>query len=150
MNHREELERLFAAGLPNLSHAPLSEWLYHHAYTHEFGIEPFHYEPRDLIPSFLAVLPASPSRDEGWIVDQSLPSGAVLARKYGYARTFEPGDFLSLRGPGTRPERGDPMVVVTPRCSTLLQPDFFFFFGATVSFWDDPSVPLRFYWNLTP
>ncbi len=150
MTHREELDRLFAAGLPDLPHAPLSDWLYHNAYTHEFGVEPLRYEPRDLTSDFLAALPDSPARDEGWVADQSLSSGAVLARKYGYARTFEPGDFLSLRGPGSRPQRGDPIVVITPRCSTLLQPDFFHFFGAAVSFWDEPSTPLRFYWNLTP
>jgi hypothetical protein len=90
----------------------------------------------------------SDRHDVGWTIEEILDTGEVVASKNGIARSFLPGQFLTHLGPGLSPREGEQITVSWAAESIDLQPEFYWFFGETVSPWPENENLLRFYWNI--
>lgn len=86
--------------------------------------------------------------DAGWQIYQALPSGQVLAHKYGLTRVLWPGEFVALDGMGMAPRAGANISLFVARESRTMQPGFYFAFGETITDQQDDSWIVRFYWNI--
>jgi HopA1 effector protein family len=94
---------------------------------------------------------ANASRDrweEGWQVQQFLPTGQVQAYKAGATRAFWPGEFVTRGAQGMAPQPGTPMAAFFPRESRNMQPGFYFIFGETAGDQQDEYSTVRYYWNI--
>jgi hypothetical protein len=130
----------------------LRDLLYQHAYTHRLGASAPRRQEDD--PEFTHRLSlAHRSREQwidGWIVEQVLGDGRVMARRFEARRLLWPGEYVALdatRGtfvPGAR------VRVFQPRESRTQQPGFYFAFGEALADDLDESRLLRTYWNVTP
>jgi len=87
--------------------------------------------------------------NEGWTITQALDDGRVVARKNGAERAFQPGEYLTHRGPDLRPKKGSAITVYAPAGSSEIQDAFYYAFGETVAE-HQPQRVLRFYWNVRP
>jgi hypothetical protein len=103
-------------------------------------------------PSWIEALSsANASRDrweEGWQVQQFLPTGQVQAYKGGATRAFWPGEFITRGSPGMAPQPGTPIAAFFPRESRNMQPGFYFIFGETAGDLQDEYSTVRYYWNI--
>lgn len=86
--------------------------------------------------------------DEGWLVQQFLPSGQVYARKGSASRAFWPGEFLTRGAHGVQPQPGTPIAAFLTRESRDMQPGFYFVFGETPGDQQDDYSTVRYYWNI--
>ena len=86
--------------------------------------------------------------EEGWQVQQFLPSGQVYAQKGAMTRAFWPGEFITRAGHGMAPQPGTPIAVFFPRESRSMQPGFYFAFGENPAAMEDEFPTVRYYWNL--
>jgi HopA1 effector protein family len=86
--------------------------------------------------------------DSGWQIYQTLPSGQVLAHKYGLTRLLWPGEFLAHDGFGMAPRTGTNISIFVAKESRTMQPGFYFAFGETVTDQQDDYSIVRFYWNI--
>ena len=86
--------------------------------------------------------------EEGWKVQQFLPSGQVYAQKGALTRAFWPGEFITRAGHGMAPQPGTPIAVFFPRESRTMQPGFYFAFGENPAAMEDEFPTVRYYWNL--
>ena len=87
--------------------------------------------------------------DSGWQIYQTLPSGQILAHKYGIMRMVWPGEFMAHDGFGMAPRVGANISILVARESRTMQPGFYFAFGETVTDQQDDYSIVRFYWNIT-
>ena len=88
--------------------------------------------------------------DMGWAVETVPGDGSVIATKHTARRRFSPGEFLTQRNPGGKPEGGDPILVHAPVEGKANPSDAFFFaFGETVSPFGQSEDLIRFYWNIS-
>lgn len=87
--------------------------------------------------------------DSGWQIYQTLPSGQILAHKYGVTRMVWPGEFIAHDGFGMAPRVGANISILIARESRTMQPGFYFVFGETVTDQEDDYSIVRFYWNIT-
>jgi hypothetical protein len=142
------------AGTPNPLVQVLQMVLYSHCYSRRF-----HGAIRDETASFnapdtawvdtLSAANASKERwEEGWQVQQFLPSGQVYAQKRGASRAFWPGEFLTRSGHGMAPQPGTPIAAFFARESRNMQPGFYFVFGETYGDQQDDYSMVRYYWNV--
>jgi hypothetical protein len=98
-----------------------------------------------------ALSAANTSKDrweEGWQVQQFLPSGQIFGEKRGMIRSFWPGEFITRANYGMAPQPGTPITVYFPRESRNLQPGFYFVFGETTVDQHDELPTVRYYWNI--
>jgi HopA1 effector protein family len=86
--------------------------------------------------------------EEGWQVQQFLPSGQIYGEKRGMVRAFWPGEFITRANHGMAPQPGTPIAVYFPRESRNLQPGFYFVFGETTVDQHDELPTVRYYWNI--
>ena len=86
--------------------------------------------------------------EEGWQVQQFLPSGQVNAQKGAISRSFWAGEFITRSGHGMAPQPGTPIAVFLPRESRTIQPGFYFAFGEHVASAEDEFPTVRYYWNV--
>ncbi len=87
--------------------------------------------------------------EAGWSIEQILPSGQILAKRYDARRFLWPGEFVSRDGPGIQPRPGLQVSVFLPRESATMQPGFHFVFGEAVADQGDELDLVRLYWNVT-
>ena len=117
--------------------------------------EMLHYAQHDMAgdSSFLRELSEANSSqerwDSGWQIYQTLPSGQILAHKYGIMRMVWPGEFMAHDGFGMAPRVGANISILVARESRTMQPGFYFAFGETVTDQQDDYSIVRFYWNIT-
>lgn len=86
--------------------------------------------------------------EEGWQVQQFLPSGQIYGQKPGLVRAFWPGEFITRANHGMAPQPGTPIAVFFPRESRNLQNGFYFVFGEALADWHDEFPTVRYYWNI--
>ena len=86
--------------------------------------------------------------DSGWQIYQTLPSGQILAHKYGIMRMVWPGEFMAHDGFGMAPRVGANISILVARESRTMQPGFYFAFGEAVTDQQDDYSIVRFYWNI--
>jgi len=86
--------------------------------------------------------------EEGWQIQQFLPSGEVYAQKGALQRAFWPGEFMRRGDYGLPPRQGTPIAVFLPREARNAQPGFYFAFGETPCAAEDEAPTVRFYWNV--
>ena len=86
--------------------------------------------------------------DSGWQIYQTLPSGQILAHKYGIMRMVWPGEFMAHDGFGTAPRVGANISILVARESRTMQPGFYFAFGEAVTDQQDDYSIVRYYWNI--
>ena len=98
-----------------------------------------------------ALSAANASRDrweEGWQVQQFLPTGQVQAYKRGATRAFWPGEFITRGAQGMAPQPGTAIAAFFARESRSMQPGFYFVFGETPGDQQDEYSTVRYYWNI--
>jgi hypothetical protein len=86
--------------------------------------------------------------EEGWQVQQLLPSGQIYGQKLGLVRAFWPGEFITRANYRMAPQPGTPIAVFFPRESRNLQTGFYFVFGEAVADQYDEFPTVRYYWNI--
>ncbi len=86
--------------------------------------------------------------DEGWEVQQFLPTGEVYAKKGALQRSFWPGEFINRGVFGRAPAKGDSIAVFLPREARNAQSGFYYVFGETHAAVGDELPTVRYYWNL--
>jgi hypothetical protein len=145
----EELQAILAADLGSFSDAgSLAETLYTRCYARSIAeTAPSPETDEDLTPALIAANQSRAGWDFGWRADQALDDGRILARKAGAARAFRPGQYITLRGPGSKVEEGDEIQVFCAAGADL-QAGFYYAFGETVPEFDEFEDVLRFYWNV--
>ena len=145
----EELQAILAADLGSLTDAgTLAETLYARCYARSIGeVVPSPETDEDLTPALMAANQSRAGWDFGWRADQALDDGRILARKAGAARAFRPGQYITLRGPGSKVEEGDAIQVFCAAGADL-QAGFYYAFGETAPEFDEFDDVLRFYWNV--
>ncbi len=132
----------------------LQNALYAICYTREFSgtIEPSPaysgHVDLDWIEMVSAANASQERWEEGWQVQQFLPSGEIYAQKGAVQRAFWPGEFVRRGDYGGPPKQGTPIAVILPRESRSVQPGFYFAFGETPCTADDEWPTVRFYWNV--
>ena len=155
---RNELEAILAADFSELGDVEkLAGVLYDRCYTRSILDSVRSHRPRghpergthECARDIEAANQSRAAWDEGWIVDQVLDDGRVLARKGGAARAFLPGEFLTHRGLGSGPEAGARISVFLAPGSSDLQSGFYFAFGETVGDVSETENLVRFYWNVS-
>lgn len=147
---RRELEAIMAADWPPIEDAVrLGKLLCQRCYNHSF-LDPAPAATsgsEDMLPALMAANQGVPLWEEGWIIDQRLEDGSVLARKGRAARSFLPGEFVTSRGPDHGPDAGDAIRIFIATGTPDLQTAFYFAFGQTIE--ETGPVPtLRVYWNI--
>jgi HopA1 effector protein family len=103
----------------------------------------------DWVESLSAANASKDRWEEGWRVQQFLPTGQINAQKGALTRGFWPGEFISRGGHGMAPQPGAPIAAFFPRESRAMQPGFYFAFGETPSAMEDEFPTVRYYWNVT-
>lgn len=132
----------------------LQNALYATCYTRPFNgtVEPSSAMLSHVDPEWINMVSAANTSqerwEEGWQVQQSLPSGEVYARKGAVQRAFWPGEFVRRGDYGAPPRQGTPVAVFLPRESRTAQSGFYFAFGETPASTGDESPTVRFYWNV--
>jgi HopA1 effector protein family len=86
--------------------------------------------------------------DMGWQIQQTLPSGQIVATKGALTRMVWPGEFLGSGAPGTPPTPGSQIKLFVPKESQTLQPGFYFAFGEALADQQDDFGVVRLYWNV--
>ena len=86
--------------------------------------------------------------DDGWQAEQSAPEGCLIARKGGAARIFQPGQYVTRRGPGAKVLPGEPIRVIVSGGAADIQPGYYHSLGETISACDEFEDLVRFYWNV--
>jgi hypothetical protein len=86
--------------------------------------------------------------EEGWQVQQFLPSGQIYGQKLGLVRTFWAGQFVTRANHGMAPQPGTPIAVFFPRESRNRQAGFYFVFGEALADQHDEFPMVRYYWNI--
>jgi type III HopA1-like effector protein len=141
-----------AASAPPGNQDDLATWIYHHGYIIRYPqSKPDLSKNRKHIGGELAR--ANRGRafmDMGWVVETVPGDGSVVATKHTARRRFSPGEFLTQRNPGGKPEAGDPILVHAPVEGKANPSDpFCFAFGETVSPFGQSEELIRFYWNIS-
>lgn len=134
--------------------AQLQQLFYESCYCRRFSGVP---APRMVAPapdaSFIARLAAANAGrehwDAGWQIQQTLPSGQIVAAKGALTRTVWPGEFHSHSPPGTPPHPGAEISLFVPKDSLTMQPGFYHVFGEALADQQDEFGLVRLYWNVT-
>lgn len=131
----------------------LQQQLYQHCFCQRFHGHlapppPAVAEGNELIEALSRANASRDRWDPGWYISQMLPSGQIVAQKYGQTRWLWPGEFVTQFGPGVAPQVGSPISVYFPRESKTMQPGFYFAFGETPDGADGTYNVIRFYWNV--
>ena len=143
---REYLLRLWDAAAAAAGER--KSWLYLHGYTQRFpDSSPLASGP-SIIEELARANTSQAGWDASWQVEEAAADGRVLGHRPGARRWFEPGEYLSLSGPGHRPGAGDPIRVHVARESQTLQDAFYYAFGETVNRHGPRNGGLRIYWNV--
>ena len=104
-------------------------------------------------PGFIEALSAANSSrerwDRGWQIQQSLPSGQIVAAKGAMTRMVWPGEFLGHGPPGMPPSPGGQISLFAPKESRTMQPGFYFAFGEALADQQEDFGVVRLYWNVT-
>jgi hypothetical protein len=143
-----------AAGQQSVTEA-LQNALYGNCYTRRFqgSVEDLAANMSEDAAGWVEALSAAnTSKDrweEGWQVQQFLPSGQIYGKKPGIVRAFWPGEFITRANHGMAPQPGTPIAVFFPRESRNLQNGFYFVFGESLADQYDEFPTIRFYWNIT-
>jgi type III HopA1-like effector protein len=87
--------------------------------------------------------------DAGWRIQQTLPSGQVVAVKGAMTRMVWPGEFLTHGPPGMPPNPGTEISLFAPKESRTMQPGFYFVFGEALADQEEETSLVRFYWHVT-
>ncbi len=131
----------------------LTESLYRLCYSHRFiGT---YYRPaqqpldRALVQELQAANSSRTIHDQGWKIEQTHPSGKILASRNGITRWFLPGHYLADKGPGFHAKEECLAVIQMQRESTTEQAGFYMAFGETVSHDEENRDILRLYWNIS-
>lgn len=130
----------------------VATWLYHHGYVIRYPqSKPDLSRNRKHIGADLARANRGQAfMDIGWVVETVPGDGSVIATKHAARRRFYPGEFLTQRNPGGKPEAGDPILVHAPVEGRASPSDAFCFaFGETVSPFGQSEDLIRFYWNIS-
>jgi hypothetical protein len=150
---RRELEAIMAADWPRIEDtAKLGRLLCDRCYNHSIldPPPPPITESENILPALTAANQSHPSWEEGWIIDQRLEDGSVLARKGRAARSFQPGEFITSRGLDRGPDPDDAVRVFIAPGSPDLQTAFYFAFGEAIEELGGSVPTLRVYWNIAP
>jgi hypothetical protein len=103
----------------------------------------------DNLASLLAAANASRERwVPDWRITQILPSGQIVAQRFGLNRLLWPGEFISAEAGGGAPHPGCTISVLWKRESATIQPGFYFAYGETIPDQMEESPLVRFYFNL--
>jgi hypothetical protein len=134
--------------------AQLQQLLYEWCYCRRFGTAPGESAAATAADyAFVdALSAANTSRerwDRGWQIQQSLPSGQIVAVKGAMTRLLWPGEFLGHGPPGTPPSPGNQISLFAPKESRVAQPGFYFAFGETLADQQDDVGIVRLYWNVS-
>lgn len=110
----------------------MTECVYKYLYTHPDGHigEAFRDAPDDIdLIAALAEVGSPPAGNQsGWMIDNVLPDGSIIASRYSKTQKFLPGQYVAE--PDQIPIREGMEVAVTPRLkSRTQQPGFYFFFS---------------------
>ena len=126
----------------------LTEFIYRQCYVKGFSEPAPESGPsEDLTPLLRAAHAGQPCRESGWRVAQVLESGAIVARKGGRARRFEPGQYVNLDSPlGSRKDHR--IAVFLPKDSTSVQAGYYHLFGEALGDGSDGLRIVRFYWHI--
>jgi len=130
----------------------LANWIYHHGYVIRYPqSKPDQSINRKHIGLELARANQGRSfMDIGWVIETVPGDGSVIAAKHHARRRFSPGEFLTQRNPGGKPEAGDPILIYAPVEGKGNPSDAFWFaFGETVSPFGHSEDLIRFYWNIS-
>jgi HopA1 effector protein family len=131
----------------------LQQQLYEWCYCRRFGTPGESAVATATDPAFVdALSAANTSRerwDRGWQIQQSLPSGQIVAVKGAMTRLLWPGEFLGHGPPGTPPSAGNQISLFAPKESRIAQPGFYFAFGETLADQQDDVGMVRLYWNVS-
>lgn len=144
----------FAGQASTQWNASLQSVLYAHCYTREFKgeLDPVVVTPSGIDSGWLDNLSAAnASRDrweDGWKLQQFLPSGQIYAQKGTVTRECWPGEFITHGVYGSAPQPGTPISVFFPRESRTAQAGFYYVFGETQVAPEDDYPTVRYYWNL--
>ena len=147
----EELRAILSADLPSQDDAgKLCDVLYSRCYTRSILDGEGAKAPESDLTAELAAANRSRAHwDEGWTISQALDDGRVVARRSGAERAFQPGEYLTHRGPDARPKKGSGVTVYAAPGSGEVQEVFYHAFGESVAEHEWQRM-LRFYWNVRP
>lgn len=150
-NLQGELSAIVARDHDEEDAAELARWLYDRCYTYSIlSPEPDDtaVEDGDLVALLAAANQSRPGWEEGWMIDQPLANGRILARKNGAMRTFVAGEYVSSRGPGCGAEAEGPVMIFRVSESRTLQTSYYYSFGEAVCPFEETAGMLRFNWNI--
>ena len=144
---RAYLLELWNASIGEREPGARAQWLYLHGYAQRYPRSAKLRRGESLIDELSRANSGSAAWDGSWRVEWAGDDGRVLAYRQSARQWFEPGEFLTLGGPGHRAQPEEWIRVFAPRESRTLQENFYFVFGETVS---PDSAPggLRIYWNI--
>lgn len=128
--------------------------LYERCFCHRLEENPGDLKPpgasRDSLQQELSKANATTSKWEpGWQITHVLPSGQVVAQRYGVVRVFLPGQYVRSDGQAGQPRAGDGINAFFPRESAVTQEGYYFSIGEAVTGLDDDSSLVRFYLSIT-
>jgi hypothetical protein len=158
-DHRADLEKVlgaismlsptsFSCGGKEID-SPLEDFLYSRCYTIRFHEAAAAETEGDLIDELRNAHLGRGAQESGWIIEQALESGQIIARKGGAVRRFSPGYYLLLDGAFAPPKEGQRVTISFPRESVTAQEQFYFIFGEAISEHEENHNLVRLYWNLT-
>ena len=87
--------------------------------------------------------------DAGWQIQQTLPSGQIVASKGDLTRMVWPGEFHSHGPPGMPPSVGTAISLFAAKESRTMQPGFYLVFGEALGDQAEEFALVRLYWNVT-
>jgi hypothetical protein len=151
MTYLAELISAAAAADPR-NEADLAAWLYHHGYVIRYpqSKPDLSNNRKHPGPDLARANQGRAFMDPGWVVETVPGDGSVIATKHHARRRFSPGEFLTQRNPGGKPETADPILVHAPvEGKGNLSDAFYFAFGETVSPFGQSDDLIRFYWNIS-
>ena len=86
--------------------------------------------------------------DNDWIIEQILPGGQYLAKKYGKYKLVFPGEFINLDYRVALPKEGTRISIHCLKDSFSFQPTFYFVFSNEISIEQNLITLVRFYFNI--
>jgi type III HopA1-like effector protein len=132
----------------------LQQLFYDSCYCRRFGsARGEHVAASAADPGFIEALSAANASrqrwDVGWQIQQTLPSGQIVACKGAMTRMIWPGEFVGHGSPGAPPRPGTEISLVAPKEARTMQPGFYFAFGEALADQQEDFSIVRLYWNVT-
>jgi hypothetical protein len=135
----------------------LSGQLYEYAYSRPFrgnlpetnGSGGFFAMDSELVEAMSQANATRERWEHGWIVEQILAQGQIVARQGNHSRNVWPGQFISKDGPAAMLRVGAEISIFYARESRSLQGGFYYAFGEAAEDYNRGFSLVRMYWNVS-